>query len=613
MKKLVSSLSCFLAALSTFIGLSFSTYPTTAAEADNDGSILWTKENCIMISSPGETPNTFEAWIKLSPQQTERAGVLLGNYVKSNTGKSSINLEIVAEGAPCIRLIESDGTKTEHIFSDVDVRSEEYVHLAIAYDDRDGTFYCYLNGELKETVNLPYSHFVPITSYAIGNDRSSVIGDTTRFKGYIRSLALYSDRRTASEIKEDMNTVGKNDDSLIASYNFENKSIYENGSISSTVISDESGNGYHLYHDYLWKKKADEPENYAYSFMVVGDTQTMNWRYPEQFPDIYDYIVENAEAKKVQHVFGLGDITDQNEENEWIRAQEQISKMNGIVPYSVIRGNHDILNKNTVTGFDDYFGLDSAYAGQFTDYYQDTKNTVHEFSAGNLDYLVLALDYAPSDDVLEWANGVIEAHPDHNVIISTHAYLDSDGSPLKDVDTNNVVKKEGEYTTGVYMWENLISKHKNIVLVLCGHIAVDNIVMTQQTGDYGNTVTQLLINPQNLDLPEYVGATGMVATLYISQDGKTVTTRYYSTTRGEYFQTSNELTFTLDTVGEKEPIPDDNDNSSSSDTNHQNSSGSNTSESDRGCRSSFSSAFSILAPLSVASIIVLYFRKKKRN
>jgi hypothetical protein len=93
--------------------------------------------------------------------------------------------------------------------------------------------------------------------------------------------------------------------------------------------------------------------DYVYSFAVVGDTQYMT-KYDGAYQRghlkyVYDWLIANAEKKIIQYVFGLGDITDTYNKtsgdfltaNEWAVAYEQISRLNGVIPYSIVRGNHD--------------------------------------------------------------------------------------------------------------------------------------------------------------------------------------------------------------------------------------------------------------------------------
>lgn len=308
----------------------------------------------------------------------------------------------------------------------------------------------------------------------------------------------------------------------------------------------------------------NEPSEYAYSFMVVGDTQIVNCYDPESYPLIYDYILDNVESKKVKHVFGLGDITDKDLDEEWARAKDQITRMDGIVSYSLIRGNHDMGEFFNASGFtdeqspfDETFGEDSSYANQYVLNYKGTRNTAHEFSAGNFNYLVIALDFGPTDDVLEWANTVVEAYPNHNVIVTTHGYLNADGTFLEKGENNHPASNwaNGGLTrnNGDQIWDKFVKKHANISMVLCGHVVSDDIVTWQQKGINGNTVTQMLINPQGMDADSKIGTTGMVATFYVSESGDVINVEYYSTKKAKYYSTDNQFTFTANVVEKGNP------------------------------------------------------------
>ena len=291
------------------------------------------------------------------------------------------------------------------------------------------------------------------------------------------------------------------------------------------------------------------PENYAYSMMVVPDTQNVNYFHTKYFSNIYDYIVDNVEAKNVQHVFGLGDITQIDTTDEWVRAKQQITRMDGLVSYSLVRGNHDLNNNNT--GWEYTFGANSSYSKQYIAKYRNsTKNTVHAFSVGQLDYMVVALDYGASDEVLEWAGNIIAANPYHNVIITTHAYLDNDGGILDD-DGSHPPTLDGGVNNADDYWDKLVGQYENIVMIISGHMT--GCILNERQGVHGNTVKQLLLDFQNYEA-EGLTPLGIVNTLYFSEDGKTVTLDTYSTIQEKYYNAANQFTFTLDTVERNESL-----------------------------------------------------------
>ncbi len=293
-------------------------------------------------------------------------------------------------------------------------------------------------------------------------------------------------------------------------------------------------------------------ENYAFSFAAVGDTQKLLWYDLEngttKFADMYDWIVENAEAKKIKCVMGLGDITDTNNNdntNEWNYAKANIDKLKDAdIPFTIVRGNHD--KRYSETNFNDFFPY-SEYKDTISGSFDQTMhNTYLKLEIGQTKYLIMNLDCGISsyettaDDVFDWANSVVEAHPDHKVIVTTHIYLQSNGS-------TSATPTHSPDAYGLYggddIWEKFVRKHENIFLVLSGHVTAENIARSQAIGDHGNLITQLMINPQGLDLPEQLNGTGMVALLNFSHDGETVDVEYYSTVYGKHFREVNQFSF----------------------------------------------------------------------
>jgi hypothetical protein len=311
---------------------------------------------------------------------------------------------------------------------------------------------------------------------------------------------------------------------------------------NDAIVKDETGNGYDLTKGYIWAD-LEEPEDYDYSFALVGDTQILPRSYPEYMETLYDYIAETAEDKNVQHVFGLGDITDKHQDREWQASMPAIAKLDGIVPYSLVRGNHDDSPK-----FNYYVGV-SNYASQYkAKYGSGYENTVHEFKVEGLKYLVITLDYGAEDDVLDWANAVVENHPNHNVIVSTHAYLNNGGKLLDGDDyyAPSNCNGNGNSNNGDDMWNEFISLHENIVMVFSGHISSEYVEMNKRIGVNGNEVTEFLIDPQSMD--DVAGGMGMVTYFYFSEGGSQVEVQYYSTVNEKYYKHLNHFTFEVNVI-----------------------------------------------------------------
>lgn len=479
------------------------------------------------------TPNTFEAWVKFPKNMSSgtRGGVILGNY---GSGNPCISFEVHQKGMPRLYLVEANGTVYDWKFTSVNVYTGEWIHMTIVRDNAARQAHCYINGELKQTLSVKATpDIIPVMPLFLGGDHRS--GNAQYFKGELAGVAVYSDIRTADEIKADMTAPAK--DSLLLHYDL--------SSLTSTdSIPDLGGNGYDAKKSVMWITKQEEPKDYAFSFMAIGDTQIVAEKHPAYFHKIYDYVVDNIEKKNVKFVFGLGDITNKSTQAEWDVSTENIFKMDGKVPYSIVRGNHD-----KAVSFKTAFPLSKYQSVLGGTYLNSMLNTWQTFSVGSIKYLVFTLDYGAADDVLDWAGRIISEHPDHNVIITTHAYLFRDGTTL---DKNDVCppSTSGGYNNGDDMWEKLIKKHENIVLVISGHDPCSQIITTQTKGDNGNTVTQMLIDGQGVD--SSLGGVGLVATFYFSEDGRDVTVDYYSTIKEKYFMTENCFSFTLDLIGSAE-------------------------------------------------------------
>ena len=78
-------------------------------------------------------------------------------------------------------------------------------------------------------------------------------------------------------------------------------------------------------------------------------------------------------------------------------------------------------------------------------------------------------------------------------------------------------------------------------MVVCGHVGATKTVYSTNTGVYGNTVHQFLVNPQAYDTKEDADGsvlsgtqdTGMVLYMNFSEDGSRITCDYYSTLLGK--------------------------------------------------------------------------------
>ncbi len=491
-----------------------------AHAAEEMGLTFDNEDTYILEKELAATPQTFEAnvYFPYGFSMSNRGGIILGNH---SDGASTYFLEIYTSGRPRLYWRDPDGTEHSYVFGNAVVKAGKWTHVSIVRDFADQRICCYIDGKLRQTLLLKATETKQYnTLLTLGNDARQ--NKDQYFKGRIGSIALYSDVRTAEEIAQDA-IAAQTDADLLLSCDFRGSF----GEDRPERLTDSSVYKNDFVRYVTWLDAVEEPTDYAYSFAVIGDTQNVVKHTPEKTKAIYDWVVDNVEEQKIKFVLGLGDITNDSTEAEWKNATENIFKMDGVVPYTLVRGNHDTPETyNAVLG-------DSVYAKSLGGTCSDAlENSWKEFSVGDTKYLVLMLDYYPDDTELAWANSIVEKFPEHKVIVTTHGYLHRWGTTLG--------------ITWEKTWTNFVSKHENIFLVLCGHILSDDIVVTQRRGVNGNVVTEMLINPQGVDLTH--GGAGLVAMLYFSEDGKEVQVRYYSTVLEKYFKASNQFTLRLDTV-----------------------------------------------------------------
>ena len=218
------------------------------------------------------------------------------------------------------------------------------------------------------------------------------------------------------------------------------------------------------------------------------------------------WIRDDAERRNIRFVVHEGDITQTDHEEEWEIARKAMATLDGKVPYCLCLGNHDMGYRKTEgsptsyatavdrqTLFNRYFPrADHENRPSFGGTHRSTlENSYHFFEGGDMRFMVLSLEFKPRDEVLEWANQVVGSHPEHRVIVLTHAYLGEDGRRIA-TDAYPVAGNTGEA-----MWQKLVSRHANIFLVLCGHRLGE--ARLTSVGEHGNAVHQLLCDYQGLD------------------------------------------------------------------------------------------------------------------
>ena len=468
---------------------------------------------------------TYEATVYFPDSMPDylKGGVI---WSDTSTDNGGVSFEVFRNGAPRLYVAGTPG----YVFDQVNLYNGKQTHVAIVVEDT--RLVCYIDGVEAQVIEGAVALKAPGRNFSVGGDRSN--NYVEYFKGQLKNVTLYTDARTAEEVASDVTTLNKED--LLAAYSF------TAGATNPSTLKDLSGNGYDVGYHTVWVEEVEPAFDYAYSLAIIPDTQmTVKYGGSNAFAKIYDWLAANTEKENIQYVIGVGDITDGDTDKEWTNAVENHNKLNGIVPYALAMGNHDTAEK-----FNQYFNNETYTSMLEGTYNGNIENAYTTFTVGTRQYLILILGIGPEDAILNWAGEVIEAHPDHNVIVSTHCYLDGDGTTLERGDGVPATSLGG-YNNGQDMWDKLFSKYANVSMVVCGHKDTYQVKVRRTEGVNGNMVTQMITDFQTEDLI-YHGRLGIITMLYFSEDGKDVHVVNYSANYDKYFIDTNQFTTQVDAI-----------------------------------------------------------------
>jgi hypothetical protein len=294
-----------------------------------------------------------------------------------------------------------------------------------------------------------------------------------------------------------------------------------------------------------------EPKGESFAIVVLPDTQNY-LKYnnlDKMFKAQTEWIKANQKTLNIQFVIHEGDITDDNSPAQWQKARECMAVLDGVVPYAVCIGNHDIGRgaPNNSSRLTEYF-KPADYADQpwWGGQMPGEDCFWYRFQAGGKKYLVLSLGLGPSDAMLKWADGIVSANADRKVLMTTHSYVHNDGSLADPKDAKNA-RFYGKFpngdsrNSGEEMWEKHVRKHPNYQMVLCGHLE-GPAARNAMKGDHGNTVHQMLANYQYVK-----NGNGWLRILTFLPAESKIRVQTYSPWLKEYWtDDANEFTLDLD-------------------------------------------------------------------
>lgn len=247
------------------------------------------------------------------------------------------------------------------------------------------------------------------------------------------------------------------------------------------------------------------PVDTKFSIAVYPDTQ-QEVGTDSRFIDRSKYLVANKAALDLRFVNHIGDVVnwDTPAHEQYAVAQKAMAPLETAkIPYSMSIGNHDTqatgvgggardsrytraYQRDTST-FNKYFttAREGAVAGQFEPGKVD--NTYSTFNAGGKKWLVLNLELWPRLAAVDWAKNVVATHPTHNVIVSSHNLMSSDGGISG---CASATRCQYGDASPQYVYDNLILAYPNVRMSLSGHVG--KAAQRTDTGKAGNKVVSYL-------------------------------------------------------------------------------------------------------------------------
>ena len=461
--------------------------------------------------------NSFEAWIKLPRTLANNVpgGVIMGNSYNHFNGNvpGCINFEVGKNGHFVLYWNAGEVIKE---FESADLRTGNWVHIALIRDKSADKILYYVDGVLKEEVDQALTNSIGEYRYGFGADWQSWYIDRydrvrSPFMGEIRQVSIYDKALTHSEILEDMANNELNDKpGLISNWYFSNNW----GEVQEI---EDSNSNYDLeicsFNNYV---PVEESGDFDYSFVVVPDMQAMNYHKPDNWRAQSQWMLDNKDALKIKFAIYVGDMTESkyakseadaaNSEAEWQRAAEYLSMLDGQIPYNFVLGNHDYddwaQKSRSTTMYNShlpyskysqmpYFG-EAMKEGNMDNYYT-------LLDVEGIKYMIFSLEEGPKTKTLNWVDRKIKEHPEYRVILSTHSYVSTRGKlvdPAEDRGAPSRTITYDDVNDGIDMWDKCFRNHPNVMAVFSGHECTDEVVRRVDVGRYGNIVQSYLVDAQ---------------------------------------------------------------------------------------------------------------------
>ncbi len=510
-----------------------------------------------------DTVRTAEAYFKTDVNRTQ--SIIATKFGSVARHGYLVNLCVSALG----QLELTVGNATVAV-TDVCLNDGNWHHAAVVVSDDGTSVSAYVDGVLAKTVALgafsvpELATYLPVT---VGTFMPAESRFYTVFDGSIANVRLWNDARTAEEIAANAATsVGADAEGLIAEWMLDGEDFATEttGKYDLTEFHWNIDTENSLFAQY--NRDAAEGE---FTIIFLPDTQTIIKNFESQVPDIFDWIIANAERLNIKTVVSLGDIVEHGNatakvevlDAEMAALSAQYARLTEAgIPWVATPGDHDYdyFGDRTSTYYDKYFTKDILVENDWFElgglYDESSLLNSYYYMRPNddIEYIIFSLEVQPRDEIIAWANEIISKNPNCRVILATHKYMNYAYC------RRHTTVSYNHGNPGETVWQELVSQHKNIDMILCGHNETTGIYAAYDTGVNGNKVLQVNCDMQNTDQSyKTIGATVIGR---FNADGSKVSFNLYSAHHNIFIDNhSNDIAFDLGAPEDKlsKPLADD--------------------------------------------------------
>lgn len=289
------------------------------------------------------------------------------------------------------------------------------------------------------------------------------------------------------------------------------------------------------FDDYYYEDVFDCNLNPSSEYIIViGDVQ----EYTQKKHNAY-YFLKSVnwirgmykQGYMIDCVLQTGDLTNRNLDWQYNAFHNYMAPVANEVTTIAVTGNHDydwnksILNRKS-TKFNRYANFKHTNQ-DIVAYFEkgSVENVIIKNTIRGIPFYIIALEFAPRTEVVQWAKQYVECHKETNFILLTHEFLTQEGNFIVPNEYYKLTEFEDSTTSSPeYIWENLIYPNDNVRAVICGHNSFSSVNKSKKNTN-GRTIPLMIFNIQDVEN----GGNGLVQVWEIPQTGDSINVNIYNT------------------------------------------------------------------------------------